>query len=297
MNMLCLTIFLFTSVNAKVLFESPSLSANGWDRIRKWMGWGEDSLGLRISGGSESVPNEYPWMVKFAWKGCGGALISDRHVLTAYHCVDEVKSWPGKQLKVGVHNQKDDSDYQLVQIETAVWPYEVSGNWSDWEMDIAIIILATPVDLSDKKISTIDLPSSEHEDYKGEIATAMGWGLTQFNSSRQSAKLKDVELTVSQEETENYLFTEVVLVNGEYQDPCAGDSGGPLVHRVSDAGRWTIIGTVSGGGYDCRDGEVNGKQKWNKVSAHLDWIMGVLSKGTYKKTVWRYLISLCEVIV
>ena len=110
----------------------------------------------------------------------------------------------------------------------------------------------------------------------------MGWGLTlQGNNSKQSAQLKHVELTVSLEETLNYLFTDVDLVNGEYQDPCAGDSGGPLVHRDGEDGRWrwTIIGTVSGGGYNCRDGKVNGKQKWNKVSAHLDWIRSVIEKG------------------
>ena len=40
---------------------------------------------------------------------------------------------------------------------------------------------------------------------------------------------------------------------------------------------YTLIGTVNGGGYDCRtdevteiEGEDNGM--WNKVSAHVDWI-------------------------
>ena len=41
--------------------------------------------------------------------------------------------------------------------------------------------------------------------------------------------------------------------------------------------KWILIGTVNGGGYDCRtdrkaeiDGSDNGV--WNKVSYHVDWI-------------------------
>ena len=43
---------------------------------------------MRIFGGEEAVPHEFPWVV-YLNMGCGGALISDKHVLTAAHCVDE----------------------------------------------------------------------------------------------------------------------------------------------------------------------------------------------------------------
>jgi secreted trypsin-like serine protease len=47
----------------------------------------------RIVGGRTADPQEWPWMAALLRDGttqyCGGVLISDRHVLTAAHCVQE----------------------------------------------------------------------------------------------------------------------------------------------------------------------------------------------------------------
>lgn len=46
--------------------------------------------GNRIVGGHETSANEYPWMVGLYRNKrlyCGGALVSNRHVLTAAHCI------------------------------------------------------------------------------------------------------------------------------------------------------------------------------------------------------------------
>ena len=44
----------------------------------------------RIVGGEEATPHQYPWMAALfiddKWF-CGGSLITDRHILTAAHCV------------------------------------------------------------------------------------------------------------------------------------------------------------------------------------------------------------------
>lgn len=46
----------------------------------------------RLTGGRPADPTEWPWMVALLKKDksqyCGGVLITDRHVLTAAHCVD-----------------------------------------------------------------------------------------------------------------------------------------------------------------------------------------------------------------
>ena len=65
--------------------------------LEEWECGKENTETSEISGGSIASPNQYPWMVKLQ-VGCGGSLISDRHVLTAYHCVYR---GAGNWVKVG----------------------------------------------------------------------------------------------------------------------------------------------------------------------------------------------------
>merc|ERR1711974_190685 len=43
-----------------------------------------------IIGGRVAEPNAFPWMVRITGgctkRNCGGALITSKHILTAYHC-------------------------------------------------------------------------------------------------------------------------------------------------------------------------------------------------------------------
>lgn len=53
----------------------------------------DDDLGPRIRKGRVTEKGEWPWMAAILTEDdgfvCGGALISDRHIVTAAHCVDK----------------------------------------------------------------------------------------------------------------------------------------------------------------------------------------------------------------
>ena len=55
------------------------------------------------------------------------------------------------------------------------------------------------------------------------------------------------------------------------------------MYRNESSGRYVLIGTVQGGGYDCRTDKVNifeGSENglWNKVSAHMEWIQETMER-------------------
>jgi len=220
----------------------------------------------RIQGGSETAPNQFPWMVRLPM-GCGGSFITDRHILTSKHCLEvDDEDWRGSMVKYSVHNQNDPNDYEEVAIKDYV--FDTKND------DIAIIILETAVDLSDETVGTVCLPESADEDYTGKSATAMGWG---FNPEEEgpSETLHQVELTVDSEDGFQ-LFTKTVVVNGVPLDVCRGDSGGPLVYKKGST--WTVIGTVSSGD-PCDSDNPNDHENgiWNRVAEHLEWITSVIA--------------------
>jgi len=241
------------------------------------------TTGRRIQGGSFAAPNQYPWMVRIPYASggpCGGSLISDRHVLTAYHCVSRIV---GKYVKVSVHDQNDPKDYQLVRIKSAVYPSKKMDGDHDItteDHDIAIVILKKPVKFG-KTISPVCLPATKDLVYDGETCLAMGWGQHTLGDRSQSRYLRTVQLEVkgTMRNKTNY-FTTFVRRNAanSVMEVCNGDSGGPLLHQDPATRRWTIIGTVHGGPYNCVTGNgEHGPSIWNKVTAHLDWINEVLA--------------------
>ena len=55
------------------------------------------------------------------------------------------------------------------------------------------------------------------------------------------------------------------------------------MHKNETTGRWSIIGTVYGGGYHCGKGKVNKflgstDGMWSSVPAQLDWVKEVMEE-------------------
>jgi len=233
-----------------------------------------------ISGDSVTAPNQYPWMVRLP--GCGGSLISDRHVITARHCV---YPFVNSTVKLGAHDQYNRSAYQEVEVEDAYFPPGVPL-WNDIEYkmnpdgchDLAILLLKEPVKFN-TTVQPVCLPSRDDLVHVGQKAMAMGWGVNEYGDSSELLKHLDVEIIATKEEGycgENFFSTgrKKFASNGVLEGALHGDSGGPLVYKDPMSNSWKIIGVLAV--------LWQTTNSWHKVTAHLDWIDGILAEHRTK---------------
>ncbi|CAN7977184.1 unnamed protein product, partial [Ixodes persulcatus] len=132
----------------------------------------------RIYGGSVAVPGSWPWQAQVYAGGhiCGGALISDQHVLTAAHCVWNL-SPSTFTVYLGSHHrwQSGASEVHAPVEETCVHPawhrFGVPGE----TQDIAIIKLKRKVNMT-RTIQPVCLPNHGEELTTGSKLYVTGWG-------------------------------------------------------------------------------------------------------------------------
>lgn len=287
----------------KQLEEDEPLCACGMQKY--------SSAGNRISGGTKIAPNEYPWIVRIDGKSlCTGSLISDRHILTAFHCMaNNGDSEPfdhsdgTRRAYIGATyvshytdpltgHKETDAVYVKKLTKMKYPPYPVLDRENPESHDLGVYELTKPIKFTNN-VYPICLPEIGGGPYVGEKATSSGWGrYLPGNLASVDAipkQLRKVELEVGKTIPDlPKMFVTPVEKNSfdEYKDPCTGDSGGPLMWQNSD-NLMVILGTVHGGGYDCKKDTVrdiyNGRQVWNNVTAHLDWLKKLLigSKRCY----------------
>lgn len=70
----------------------PHLSSSLYNALLFFSGCGvnQNAYFTRIAGGKPADPKQWPWMVSLIRDRehiCGGCLITDKHVLTAAHCL------------------------------------------------------------------------------------------------------------------------------------------------------------------------------------------------------------------
>jgi len=77
---------------------------------------------FRISHGSESDLNQFPWMAMLLYENwdrtlapkCGGSLINNWYVLTAAHCITDVHDSTLKRVRLGEHDTRTTKDCQQI---------------------------------------------------------------------------------------------------------------------------------------------------------------------------------------
>ncbi|XP_014224052.1 chymotrypsin-1-like [Trichogramma pretiosum] len=226
---------------------------------------------------------EFPYQASFQLNRthfCGAVLISDRHALTAAHCVqpivDEGKSDFALSIEVG---EKILGSGQSYAVERISYHKDFVRNSDPIFMpnDIAVIRLAKRVELS-KKVLPIDLPGPNDETPENATIITSGYGsakriqgfLSPMLRKTKSFALDSEECCKSRRHqicdlTINHICGRVNRTRGT----CVGDSGGP----AASGDRSVLIGIISGSGTWCGNGLPD---IYTKVSHYIPYIRGEL---------------------
>ncbi|KAM6953765.1 coagulation factor IXa [Aplochiton taeniatus] len=240
----------------------------------------------RIVGGHAVTPGEIPWQAALVARPsgqvfCGGAVLGERWVVTAAHCLGE-----GRQstffVRVGEHNlyAKEGSEQDHEVLEQRPHP-SYNARLSLYNHDLALLHLATPIVFS-KAVRAVCLGPkdfSEAVTKEASPATVSGWGQVRFQGATASV-LQKVEVPFTErtecKESSSARITRYMFCAGyahEAKDSCQGDSGGPHSNRYHDT--WFLTGIVSWGEECAKEGKYG---VYTRVSHYYRWMhhtMGV----------------------
>lgn len=214
------------------------------------------ALDSEIVGGVNTTIDQNPWQVALttaaAFQFCGGSIINANWVLTAQHCVFGGDA--DMRVVAGITNKSLQSSGQIRTINGI---YAFPG-YTDATVgkDVALVHLATPLDLSGANAKAIGLvtpaETTAGATNPGVISRVTGWGtLSSGGTTPNILQTVDIPLVSNADASSDYgqtitadqLAAGVRGVGGK--DSCQGDSGGPL--SVSVGGVRKLAGVVSWG--------------------------------------------------
>lgn len=235
----------------------------------------------RIIGGTTTSIEDHPHQISLHDEEghlCGGAIINEKWIITAAHCVDrltasEIVAFAG----ISKLSSKENGQKMLIN---EIIIHDDYNNYT-FHNDIALLQLTDSIFLSPNSLP-IQIASPEHENNglysEGTEATVSGWGDTVGTGGTvYPDELQEVTVQIIPNETANssemydgdIIESNVVagVISGG-KDACEGDSGGPLVIKA-DNGQPILAGIVSWG-----DGcaQENKPGVYTRVSSFESWI-------------------------
>ncbi|VVC37366.1 Hypothetical protein CINCED_3A008244 [Cinara cedri] len=248
----------------------------------------------RIKGGINAELGALPWMAALGyrflrqpnhimWK-CGGALITDRHVLTAAHCIEPTLVI----VRLGDLDLNPSMNDGAEPISVAIEQITQHEHYSKNDItnnDIALLKLTNSISFS-KFIQPICLPIMPEIRSKmlvNLVPFVAGWGVTSYRGPISTALLEVQVPILDISECKKAFSKHGVLVDdhkvicagelGGGKDSCQGDSGSPLMWLSSN--QYYLIGLVS---FGFRCGEAGYPGVYTRISNYIEWIEDKLNK-------------------
>ncbi|XP_034063569.1 serine protease hepsin isoform X2 [Gymnodraco acuticeps] len=239
----------------------------------------------RIVGGVDARQGGWPWQVRLEYDGvhqCGGAIISNRWIVSAAHCFREryrtVNRW--RVLLGSIYSKPVNAN--VAEVNTIVYhssylPF-VDASIDDNSRDIAVLALTQPLTFNEY-VQPICLPAYGQRLVDGQMGTVTGWGNIDYYGI-QADILQEANVPIISDAVcngpdyyDNQITTSMFCAGYEKggTDACQGDSGGPLVAEdcFSKSRRYRLMGVVSWG-IGCALAKKPGV--YTRVSRFLPWM-------------------------
>lgn len=227
--------------------------------------------GSRIVGGQDTTINKHPHQVALLKGGgliCGGSIIKSNRILTAAHCVDNIRQPSQLSVRAGSTNHKNGG--QIVVVEKII--IHPQYDKKKVNNDIAILVLKGSLKLG-ATVVLMRLPNQGEQVPDGAKGIVTGWGAIRENT-RPVDGLRMAEIPVvanakcnALPEYKGHITANMMCagyLNGN-RDSCDGDSGGPYVISC------TQVGIVSFGLLNVC-GRPNMPGVYTRVSQYRTWI-------------------------
>ncbi|XP_012283091.1 trypsin 5G1 [Orussus abietinus] len=230
----------------------------------------------RSAFGSPAPIETVPHQVFVSSKGldCGGSIISEEWILTAAHCIEDLKT-VDKDMSIRAGSTHWGSGGQVVGVQEAI-PHEkyleyVQNEEKKYLYDIALLRLKSPLQVGPtcKPITLFD-KDEKIADYSD--ACISGWGLTEDSKVQDVLNLAHLQVLPvddCMESAEPAMARGLRFCATDKEQPmagCNGDSGGPVVVD----GR--LAGVISLGSQLCNHTADGVSTVSMSVAHYRDWI-------------------------
>jgi len=251
----------------------------------------------RIIGGRKASLGQYPWIARlgvsmafvgiFVTYGWEGALINERYVVTAAHCVADEPLLYLSVVRLGENYASSDHDCSNTLCAPPVQDFKPEAmivhklyTKEKYGHDIALIRLDRPAVLNDFVVP-ICLPFGQLMDknFTSQPMEVAGWGVTNSSTGSTSNDILFIHIDMLPLEICEIFFRksttvgpgQICLGGQKNIDTCTGDSGGPLMKAESVDGppKYFLFGVVSFGAKKCGSGPAI----YSDVRYYLPWIL------------------------